>query len=241
MAGVWLHAVVKPVWLAFILCLASCSKQNTPASPRAPSDALEAKRKIAQQKIEEAESKRARAKASMTIDEWLAEKLRTIASEEKRLELAWEVKRTKQILNIFKGNDGSKLPLEEFKNAAEQIINNPVEEKPSDEIITQTYANYINWFAFRNDVPPHRALRYDYLLTREGLNLLQLDLLFYRIGVSRNQAIGKPIDYPQPKGKEVLIPLKGGIKKPKQSTVLTEEEQGFVKLCKTVVNEVWKD
>ena len=84
-------------------------------------------------------------------------------------------------------------------------------------------------------------LRYDYLLTKQGLNLLQLDLLFYRIGVSRNQAAGRPIDYPQPKGEEVLIPLKGGIKKPKQSSVLTEDEQSFVKLCKTVVNEVWKD
>jgi hypothetical protein len=230
---------MRPAWLALILCLASCSQQDHSA-PAAP-DAPETKRKIVQRKIDEPQAKRAQTEAAITIDEWWARKSPSIESEEKRLELAWEIKRIKQLLNIFKGNDGSKLPINEFTDAAEKMLNNPREEKPSDEIITQTYANYINWFSFRNDIPLYKALRYDYLLTSNGMNLLQFDLFCYRIGVSRNKALGRSLDYPQPKGDEPLIPIKSGIKKPKQSPILTEEERGLVKMCKLIVNEVWKE
>lgn len=222
------------VLIAFMLCAVSCSKQETPSS----SDTLEAKRKLAQKRIQESESRRKRA---MTVDEFFAYKLPMVKSEERRLELAWEIKRIKQLLKIFTGDDGSKLLLEDFTKAAEKLSKNPVEANPNEEVITKTYADYINWFAFRNDVPPYKVLRYDYMLKNEGLNLLQLDLLFYRMGVARNKALGKPVDSPQPQSNVELVPIKSGLKKPKQSATLTEEEQSFVKLCKTVVNEVWKE
>ncbi len=144
------------------------------------------------------------------------------------------------MLTIFTGQDWSTLPYEEFGKAVDNIVAHPVEPNPRDDVVTEIYAKYINWFAERNNIPTDRALRYDYILTREELTLTQFDLLLFRVGLSQNQALGHPFAYRASQTNKIVL-LKAGDPKHKQNPTLTEKEKSLVGLCKKMVHEVWKE
>lgn len=178
-----------------------------------------------------------------TIDEWWQQHSQAVTDEQRRFELSWSIQRSKELVQIFTGKDCSKLPYKEFMALADKVVDNPVEENPSTDIITDTYANYINWFAQRNDMTVDEALRYDYILNSEGVNLMQYETLVFRIGLARKKAIGLPLSAQFPNKKYSTLPrlLSAGEPKPKQNTQLSEDEKTLVNGCKRIVKEVWKE
>jgi hypothetical protein len=181
--------------------------------------------------------------SKITIDEWWEQRSQAVADEQQRFEFLWNTQRSKELLQIFTGKDCSKLPYKEFMVLADKYLDNPAEENPKEDIITDTYANYINWFAQRNDMTVERALRYDYILTSEGVNLMQFETMCFRIGLARKKAVGVPFSAQFPNRKFSTLPrlLRAGEPKPKQNTQLSEDEKTLVNGCKMVVKEIWKE
>jgi hypothetical protein len=180
---------------------------------------------------------------TLTIDDWWQQRSQAVADEQERFEGAWNNQRSKELLQIFTGKDCSKLPYKEFMVLADKYLDNPVEKHPRTDIITDTYANYINWFAQRNDMTVESALRYDYILTSEGVNLMQYELMLFRVGLVRKKAVGVPLSAQFPKRNYATLPrmLRAGEPKPKQNPQLSEDEKGFADGCKKVVKEIWKE
>src|SRR6266436_1126712 len=113
---------------AFVICLASCSKQEP------------------------------------TIDEVWAASKDMVKDSTERDDVEWQIKRAKELLAMFTGDDGTKLPYKVFWKRAGEIMTHPFDRKSVTDVATEQYAKYINWFCKRNNITTEEALRDDYIL-----------------------------------------------------------------------------
>lgn len=110
-------------------------------------------------------------------------------------------------------------------------------EAPSESYVTNNQspltpseANYINTFARKHDMKVARVMRWEYVLSRRGLNLRDYDEALTRLGASTDKVLGYHIVRPRQNLESRLV--EEGERRPQQDSRLTSDEEAIVKTLK---------